>query len=174
MIKISHSSTIELNPQILMSLRLHNIIQIHNNVLWDWQYSTEYSPHSNTWICHPNFQSTWVLSCIFNWWLRDGVKLQCQLIGGTHFFISCFIAKKLNLLRLLWLLRFIGESRLDFEWPASVTGFGRLLSSTSQNPPLHNFYRISQDLTGCKLVATHLDRHYPTFFFKCQLISSSL
>jgi hypothetical protein len=24
---------------------------------------------------------------------------------------------------------------------------------TSQNPHLHNFYRFSQDLTGCKLVA---------------------
>ena len=22
---------------------MHNIIQIHNSVLWDWQYSTEYS-----------------------------------------------------------------------------------------------------------------------------------
>jgi hypothetical protein len=24
----------------------HNIIQIHNNVSWDWQYSMEYSPYS--------------------------------------------------------------------------------------------------------------------------------
>jgi hypothetical protein len=38
------------------------------------------------------------------------------------------------------------------------TGFGRLLSSPSQNPPLHNFYRFSQGfLTGCKPVAIHLD-----------------
>ena len=28
---------------------IHNIIQIHNNVMWDWQCSTKYSPHSN-WI----------------------------------------------------------------------------------------------------------------------------
>ena len=26
-----------------MDLSLHNIIQIHNNVQWDWQYFTEYS-----------------------------------------------------------------------------------------------------------------------------------
>jgi hypothetical protein len=25
----------------------HNIIQIHNSVLWDWQYSVEYAPHSD-------------------------------------------------------------------------------------------------------------------------------
>ena len=24
----------------------HNTIQIHKSVLWDWQYSTKYSPHS--------------------------------------------------------------------------------------------------------------------------------
>ena len=23
----------------------HNIIKIHNNILWDWQYFIEYSPH---------------------------------------------------------------------------------------------------------------------------------
>ena len=23
-------------------VKFHNIIQIHNNVLWDWQYSTRY------------------------------------------------------------------------------------------------------------------------------------
>ena len=26
--------------------RLHNIIQIHNNVLWDWQYYAKYSTYS--------------------------------------------------------------------------------------------------------------------------------
>ena len=26
---------------------VHNIIQIHNNVTWDWHYSIEYSPHSD-------------------------------------------------------------------------------------------------------------------------------
>ena len=42
--------------------------------------------------------------------------------------------------------------------PPSPPEFGRLLSSTSSNPPLHNFYRFSQDFTGCQLVAVHLDR----------------
>ena len=37
-------------------------------------------------------------------------------------------------------------------------GFGRLLSSTNWNPPLHNFYRFLQVSTGCKLVANHFDR----------------
>ena len=31
----------------------HNIIHIHNSVLWDWQYSMKYSSHS---LC-PKFQS---------------------------------------------------------------------------------------------------------------------
>ena len=25
----------------------HNIIQIHNRVLWDWRYCVKYSPHSD-------------------------------------------------------------------------------------------------------------------------------
>ena len=25
---------------------IHNIIQFHNNVMWDWQYSTKYSSYS--------------------------------------------------------------------------------------------------------------------------------
>ena len=33
-----------INP--LKGSKLHNIIQIHNNVLWDWLYFMEYSPHS--------------------------------------------------------------------------------------------------------------------------------
>ena len=37
-------------------------------------------------------------------------------------------------------------------------GFGRLLSSTSWNPPPHNFYRFLQVSTSCKLVANHFDR----------------
>ena len=45
-------------------------------------------------------------------------------------------------------------------------GIGRLLSSTSYNPPLHNFYRFFQDLTGCKLVAIYLDRPISYFFFQ--------
>ena len=31
-------------------VEFHNIIQISNNVLWDWQCFVEYSPHS-IWIC---------------------------------------------------------------------------------------------------------------------------
>ena len=27
----------------MQSEEVHNIIQIHNNVLWDWQYFVEYS-----------------------------------------------------------------------------------------------------------------------------------
>lgn len=43
----------------------HNVIQIYNNVLWDWQYYAEYSSHSNWFITfvhipykviHPQFQ----------------------------------------------------------------------------------------------------------------------
>ena len=37
-----------------------------------------------------------------------------------------------------------------------AVGFGRL----------HNFYRFSQDLTGCKLVAINLDRPISYNFFQ--------
>ena len=37
-----------------------------------------------------------------------------------------------------------------------AVGFGRL----------HNFYRFSQDLTGCKLVAINLDRPISYIFFQ--------
>jgi hypothetical protein len=37
---------------------------------------------------------------------------------------------------------------------------------TSQNPHLHNFYRFSQDLTGCKLVAIDWTSQYPIYFFQ--------
>jgi hypothetical protein len=45
-------------------------------------------------------------------------------------------------------------------------GFGRLLSSTSSNPPLHNFYRFLQDLTGYKLVAMNLDWPISDYYFQ--------
>ena len=32
---------------ILLKIQVHNIIQIHNNVMWDSQYSMEHSPHSD-------------------------------------------------------------------------------------------------------------------------------
>ena len=35
-------------------MEVHNIIQIHNNALWDWQYFTKYSSHSG-WM--------WKISC---------------------------------------------------------------------------------------------------------------
>ena len=38
-----------LTHQLLKQIKIylsHNIIQIHNNVMWDWQYFIEYSPHS--------------------------------------------------------------------------------------------------------------------------------
>jgi hypothetical protein len=31
----------------LNTYAIHNIIQVHNNVLWDLQYSTSYSQHSD-------------------------------------------------------------------------------------------------------------------------------
>ena len=31
---------------LILKWGLHNIVQIHNNVIWDWQYSTKHSPHS--------------------------------------------------------------------------------------------------------------------------------
>jgi hypothetical protein len=46
-----------------------------------------------------------------------------------------------------------------------LSGFGRLLSSTSYNLPLHNFFRFCQDLTGCKLVAIHLDQPISCILF---------
>jgi hypothetical protein len=48
----------------------------------------------------------------------------------------------------------------------SHPGFGRLLSSTSSNPPLHDFYRFFEDLTACKLVAIDLDRPISYIFFQ--------
>ena len=38
-------STLNLKTRIIFDI--HNIIQIHNNIKWDWQYYTEYSPYSN-------------------------------------------------------------------------------------------------------------------------------
>ena len=40
-----HVSSAQLNRLNLESL--HNIIQIHNNVMWTWQHSVKYSPHSD-------------------------------------------------------------------------------------------------------------------------------
>ena len=34
---------IKLNKKILIRCSLYNIMKIHNNVLWDWQYYMEYS-----------------------------------------------------------------------------------------------------------------------------------
>jgi len=56
-------------------LLMHNIIQVHNNVLWDWQYYTEYSPHSHRmWehsakYCqsHGTLLCIWIMSCAFAW-----------------------------------------------------------------------------------------------------------
>jgi hypothetical protein len=48
------------------------------------------------------------------------------------------------------------------------SGVRRLLSSTSENPPLHhNFDRFFfQDITGCKLVAVNLDRPISYILFR--------
>ena len=71
--------------------------------------------------------------------------------------------------------RFCCGGFLECARAQAQAGFGRLWSSTSWNLSLHNFYRFFQDLTGCKLVAIHLDRPISSKKnFKCRLISSSL
>ena len=40
-----------------ISQHLHNIIQIHNNVMWDWQHSTKYSQIFPTF--KPNVGNIW-------------------------------------------------------------------------------------------------------------------
>ena len=43
-------------------LKFHNIIQIHNNVMWDWHYSTKYSMD----YCqsHKNLLWIWIMLCL--------------------------------------------------------------------------------------------------------------
>ena len=40
-----HFSTILARESVVQSNPCDSIIQIHNSVLWDWQYSTKYPPH---------------------------------------------------------------------------------------------------------------------------------
>ena len=48
----------------------------------------------------------------------------------------------------------------------SYQGSGDFWAQPVKNPPLHNFYRFFQDLTGCKLVVIHLDRPISYIFLQ--------
>ena len=55
-----------------------------------------------------------------------------------------------------------------------VQGSGDFWAQPAKIRPFTTSTGFFQDLTGCKLVAIHLDRPISYIFFKCRLISSSL
>ena len=61
---------------------------------------------------------------------------------------------------LLWVFSSIPRAR------AQGQGLGDFGAQPAKIRPLHNFYRFSQDLTGCKLVAMNLDQPISFFWFQ--------
>ena len=71
----------------------HNIIQIHDNVLWDLQHSTKYS-----WI-FPHSYWMWGILCRILSVLRNVImdlnNVMKMIIGGFHFSVYCFFQYKI-------------------------------------------------------------------------------
>ena len=79
--------------------RWHNIIHIHNNVMWDSQYSIEYSPHS-VWIML--WTRLWIIKCnqldlkTLRFWPIMPKKLFGDTTGYLHCIVFCVFKSSLG------------------------------------------------------------------------------
>ena len=81
------------NTTKLYTTRSHNIIQIHNSVVWDWQYYVVYSSHSawmveySTKYCqsHGTLLWIWIMLC------KCGIYIKFGYIFG-----SCYVVTLLD------------------------------------------------------------------------------